>query len=163
MVPPFSLPSHPLAPAKYVSSLFADLHIPIPFLLEYICTATITTIITIKGISIITIKKSTGSLHANEDTISIAATNITANPAVVAIAADKLRLRRANTDDIENRLIIMPPTMTTPICACDANMLKPNDHFLVSRAKIVEAGTCAAMAKKINTAPMIPTFTASIE
>jgi hypothetical protein len=42
-------------------------------------------------------------------------------------------------------------------------MLKPNEHFLVSRAKIVEAGTCAAMAKKINTAPMIPAFTASIE
>jgi hypothetical protein len=33
-------------------------------------------------------------------------------------------------------------------------MLKPNEHFLVSRAKIVEAGTCAAIAKKINTAPM---------
>jgi hypothetical protein len=61
------------------------------------------------------IKKSVGSLHANDDTIIIAATNITANPVVVAIAADTLRCKRANTDDIENRLIIMPPTMTTPI------------------------------------------------
>ncbi len=61
------------------------------------------------------IKKSVGSLHANDDTIIIAATNITANPVVVAIAADMLRCKRANTDDIENRLIIMPPTMTTPI------------------------------------------------
>ena len=33
------------------------------------------------------IKKSVGSLHANDDTIIIAATNITANPVVVAIAA----------------------------------------------------------------------------
>jgi hypothetical protein len=52
-------------------------------------------ITTIKGTSIIIIK-STGSLHANEDAISIAATNITANPAVVAIAADSQLLRILN-------------------------------------------------------------------
>ena len=103
-----------------------------------------------------------GSLHANDDTIIIAATNITANPVDVAIAASKLRRTRANTDDIENIIIIIPPTMTTAICACCANRLKPNEHFLVSRPKIVEAGTCAAIAKKINTEPMIPVLTASI-
>lgn len=55
------------------------------------------------------------SLHANDDTIIIAATNITPNPVDVATAASILRRIRANTDYIENRIIIMPPTMTTPI------------------------------------------------
>jgi len=63
----------------------------------------------------ISIKKSVGSLHANDETISIAATNITPNPVDVAIAASILRFIRSNTDDIENRIIIMPPTMITPI------------------------------------------------
>ena len=56
-----------------------------------------------------------GSLHANDDTIIIAATNITPNPVDVAIAASILRCIRANADDIENRIIMMPPTMTPPI------------------------------------------------
>lgn len=56
-----------------------------------------------------------GSLHANDDTIIIAAINITANPDDVAITASRLRRTSANTDDMEKRLIIIPPTMTTPI------------------------------------------------
>ena len=52
-----------------------------------------------------------GSLHANDDTIIIAATNMTPNPIDVAIDASILRCIRANTDDMENRIIIMPPTM----------------------------------------------------
>jgi hypothetical protein len=52
---------------------------------------------TINGNTIITIKKSVGSLHANDETIIIAATNITANPVEVDIAASTLRRARAKT------------------------------------------------------------------
>lgn len=79
------------------------------------CIAITTRIIIIKGIAITYIKKSVGSLHANDDTIIIAAINITANPDDVAITASRLRRTSANTDDMENRLIIIPSTMTTPI------------------------------------------------
>ena len=74
--------------------------------------------------------KSVGSSHANDDTINIAATKITANPVDVAIAAAILRCIRAKTDDIANTIIITPPAMTTPISACCANRLKPNERFL---------------------------------
>jgi len=124
-------------------------------------TPVITIIIVTKGTSIISITKRTGSLHDNDNTIIIAATNTTAKAVSVDIIASVLRPRRSNTDDIDSSRIRMPPTMATPICASCAVRLNPNVHLLILRVKIVEVGTCAAMAKKINTAPIIVELTTS--
>ncbi len=69
----------------------------------------------IKGTTIISIKKSIGSLHANDDTIITEATNMTANPVDAATVASKLRYIRDSIDDSEKSRIIMPPIMTTAI------------------------------------------------
>ena len=62
--------------------------IPNFFLSEYSCTPTITIIITLKGATMISIKKSVGSLHANDETISIAATRkINTEPMIPALTA----------------------------------------------------------------------------
>jgi hypothetical protein len=115
-----------------------------------------------EGITTISIKKPVGILHDSDDNMVIAATNIRAKPIDVVIAASLLLPTRANTEDIENGSIKMPPTIATAIWACCVNRLKPKEHFLVSRAKIVEAGTCDAKAKKINIEPIILALTASI-